>query len=551
MRDSKEMRSSVLRSLPLDDEQPRIIRRSPFFRSRWILAGLVLLVVFIVLLAVLVPTRRSRHSSTKKEQPRNLIFMIGDGFGPAQLALARAYQRQMSNDMSVSLPQDGFLVGSSRTQSSNSFITDSAAGATAFSCAAKTKNQRVSVGNDDAPCANLFEAATAEGFRVGIVSTSRVTHATPGSFSSHAVHRDNENHISQQQIERYSEVTGRPLDVILGGGMQHFLPESNTGSCRHDEKDLLAAARAKGYTLVENAPQLQSANKLPLLGLFASGHMSWEIDRASEQPSLTEMTRKALELLETATKKTDKGFALLVEGSRIDMACHMNDAATALHEILEFQNAWKLVQEFAERRGDTLVVATADHETGGLALGYQWTDKYPEYKYDLKPLSLIKNSTDELTFAVTELLLANNTDDLRDVVLMKWMGFSYDQAQLVASELHTKFQSIKADHPAVQPSDRPEELRSILVTTVNKACGIGFTTHGHTGVDVGVYAYGPGSTEFAGAHENSEIGEMLEDALELDISKLSDKVRGESVRNDDPVYSCPGDGFWDKKKHNY
>ncbi|KAJ3011707.1 UNVERIFIED_CONTAM: hypothetical protein HDU68_001572, partial [Siphonaria sp. JEL0065] len=272
----------------------------------------------------------------------NVIILVSDGFGPASQTLARNYNAYIKNlGPEALLPLDHILVGSSRTRSSSSFVTDSAAGATAFSCALKSYNGAIGVNPDGIPCGTVLEAAKLRGYLTGLVATSRITHATPGSFSAHVIDREMEDEIAVQQIGNYS--LGRMVDLAFGGGACHFKPQTggNMDSCRLDEKDLLQWGRDKfGWNFVDSVDAFRGLAvdvRLPILGLLTPDHMSYEIDRdPTKEPSLKEMALKALDILSHATKKTRKGFFIMIEGSRIDMAAHSNDPASHVQEILAY-----------------------------------------------------------------------------------------------------------------------------------------------------------------------------------------------------------------------
>ena len=313
----------------------------------------------------------SSPSLVSHKTPRNLIFMVTDGMGPSQLTFARQYlvskmalAGEPSENNPVSLAQDRFLVGSSETISASSRVTDSAAGATAFSCGARTNNGHVGVLPSGEACGTVFEAAKAQhGYRIGTVSTSRVTHATPASFVAHVKNRNDENRIALQQIKN------NRVDLLLGGGRRHFVPKETAGSKRRDSHDLTLMAQKNGVSYVNSAQGLKNAvdgRKLPLLGLFADSHMEYEVDREKSrapgggvQPSLANMTSAALEILTGEGASSSPPFMLLVEGSRIDMAAHANDALTMAEEILAFQEAFQVVVDYVEQHPDTLVISVS------------------------------------------------------------------------------------------------------------------------------------------------------------------------------------------------
>ena len=240
------------------------------------------------------------------------------------------------------------------------------------------------------PCATVLEAAKRAGYRTGLVVTTRITDATPATFASHVRHREEEDSIARQLIGD-THPLGTVVDLVLGGGRCHFLGNETEGSCRGDNVDVLRIAQEDeekrgGYKVIgtrEEFDALEGGNaaKLPLLGLFALGDMPFEIDRRAEEgvndgssslllPSLEEMARTAMTALEVASKDGEKGFFLMVEGSRIDHAGHENDPAAQVHEVLAYDRAFGAVLEFLERsKEDGVLVETSDHENGGLCVG--------------------------------------------------------------------------------------------------------------------------------------------------------------------------------------
>jgi alkaline phosphatase len=331
-----------------------------------------------VIFAVCAQHRSHAPPATSPSLPakRNLIFMVSDGMGPASLSLTRSFRQYIDglpgND---TLVLDQHFWGSSRTRSTNSLVTDSAAGATAFSCGKKSYNGAVSIlpPNYD-PCGTVLEAAKRAGYTTGLVVTTDITDATPACFASHVVIRAMNDEIATQEIG--DGPLGRVVDLMLGGGRCHFLPNSTDGSCRLDDDDLVTRAKEKyGWNYINDRLGFDSLNggedvTLPLMGLFASRNIPFEIDRRnmnSVYPSLHEMAATAIRALEKATENSDKGFFLMIEGSRIDHAAHINDPAAHVHEILEYDRTFKSVVDFLEEsETEGVLVATSDHETGGL-----------------------------------------------------------------------------------------------------------------------------------------------------------------------------------------
>jgi len=335
----------------------------------------------VIVLAVW--TQHQRQTTTPPGRPtgkRNLVFMVSDGMGPASLSLTRSY-RQFVDDLPAddTLTLDRHFWGTSRTRSSMSLVTDSAAGATAFSCGMKSYNGAISMLPNYTPCGSVLEAAKRAGYTTGLVVTTDVTDATPACFASHVYFRAQNDEIAMQEVGE--GVLGRVVDLILGGGRCHFLPNTTEGSCRQDDVNVAEIAKEKhGWQYVDDRPGFDDLwagenVSLPALGLFAPRDIPFEIDRrnmAHVYPSLSEMAATALKALELATKDSDKGFFLMIEGSRIDHAGHINDPAAQVREVLEYDKAFKSVVDFLDKSSTPgVLVATSDHETGGLSTAYR------------------------------------------------------------------------------------------------------------------------------------------------------------------------------------
>ncbi len=288
---------------------------------------------------------------------RNVILLIGDGMGVNQVTLASVKATGPGGRLHMErLPVAGLV----RTHSANSLVTDSAAAGTAMAAGVKTNNGMIGMTPDGRKHGTILEAAKAKGMATGLVATSTITHATPASFGAHVESRKMEPAIAQQLI-------ANRIDVLLGGGRKHFLPRSNSASGRKDDLDLLAQAREAGYNYVQTVSELRSAREAPLLGLFQLDALT----TAEPEPSLAFMTRKAIRLLKKVNLNStvDRyGFFLMIEGSQIDWECHANNAAGSIRQTLLFDQAVEAAVDFALQDGRTLVLVTADHETGGMTL---------------------------------------------------------------------------------------------------------------------------------------------------------------------------------------
>jgi len=354
-----------------------------FWREVGLFAWATLATAIVIILAVMYQHKQTAHPNSsggdwKDGRPsgkRNLIFMVSDGMGPTSLSLTRSF-RQVESGLPIDdlLVLDQHLIGSSRTRSSSSLITDSAAGATAFSCGKKSYNGAISVLPDHTPCGTVLEAAKRAGYMTGLVVTTRITDATPACFAAHVNQREEEDRIAEQEVGEHP--LGRMVDLMLGGGRCHFLPNTTDGSCRGDDRDIVELAKSNGFSYVDDRNGFDGLNlgnsvKLPLLGLFASTDIPYEIDRRQMDdvyPSLDEMARTALKALSAATKDSNKGFFLMIEGSRIDHAGHGNDPVAQVHEVIAYDKAFASVLDFLDKDDvQGVAISTSDHETGGLA----------------------------------------------------------------------------------------------------------------------------------------------------------------------------------------
>ncbi|GAN08098.1 alkaline phosphatase [Mucor ambiguus] len=451
---------------------------------------------------------------------KNVIMMISDGFGPASETFARQYYQWLEHkDYKDMLPLDEIHVGQSRTQSSSSLVTDSAAGATAFSCAKKSYNGAIGVDPHELPCGTVLESAKLhKNMLTGLVVTSRITHATPAAFSAHVLDRDNENLIAVQQIG--NNPLGRTVDLMFGGGACEFTKNSSANSCRLDDRDLFTEAKEKfGWNVILNKPEYEALQvkdaELPLMALFAPGHMNFEMDRnPRQQPALHQMVTKALDILNTKAKEQDTGFFMMIEGSRIDMAAHNNDPAAHFHDILEYHRTAEIVKKFVDENPNTVVISTSDHETGGFTAGRQVGEDYPEYKWNPEVVHRVRNSSEVLANAwAASVNDAHSQNYLKKILIQSGLGIEDATPEEIEKITHWK-----------STGKTVEELSWYFSDMVSRRALLGWSTHGHTAVDVNLYAKGDGTEVLRGSHENTDIGDFMIDFLGLDVNDLTRKL---------------------------
>ena len=370
-------------------------------------------------------TDSSSPATPAATPPKNVIFFLGDGYGMVPMTAARIYTAGEDGELTIdTFPETAFV----KTYSNDAQVTDSAPSMSAYMTGVKMNNEVISMSSDTqaldgngapylsgadstcpasgngTPVTTLLELAKAAGRATGVVTTTRVTHATPAATYAHVCHRDGENTIAAQLVPGgagYNAQLGDGVDVVLGGGWQHFLPKgAAAGSSRSDTRDLVAEMKAKGYGYVTDRAGLLATptTTARLLGLFTKGHMNFDLDRdPAAEPSLAEMTTAAMGVL-AATRKT--GYFLMVEGGRIDQALHPTLARKAMQDAKAFDEAIKAAIAKAKLTdptlANTLIVVTADHDhtmvmNGYAALTGKTTDTHPGI------LGLMRSYTDPTT----------------------------------------------------------------------------------------------------------------------------------------------------------
>jgi len=300
------------------------------------------------------------------EKAENIILFIGDGMGEGPRTAARW----------VKVGPEGLLAmdamsasGWSRTLNASGETTDSAAGATAIATGYKTDNGMVGMdpaGND---LTTILETARAQGKAVGLVTTTQITDATPAAFAASAAQRSDSDLIALQLLDA-------GIDLLLGGGENRFLPPTETGvhpdpGVRGDARNLIAEATANGYLHLADAAGLaliDPAARPRLLGLFAD-----ELMARPASPTLAAMTQKAIDIL----AQDPDGFFLMVEGGLIDKAGHAHDAVSVIADTIALDEAVAVGQSFALTEPETLIIVTADHDTGGMELSTVSGDEGP------------------------------------------------------------------------------------------------------------------------------------------------------------------------------
>ncbi|WP_043816274.1 alkaline phosphatase [Rubrivivax gelatinosus] len=449
-------------------------------------------------------------SSAKPAAPtKNVLFFLGDGMGMTTMTAARIYSVGEDGELTMDqLPETAFV----HTYSNDAQVTDSAPSMSAYMTGVKMNNEVLSMSPDtravDAagkpyhvkydstcpasngtPVETLLEQMKAAGYGTGVVTTTRITHATPAATYSHVCHRDAENTIAAAMVPGgagYNAKLADGIDVVFGGGSSYFQPSTVSGGLRNDGRDLIAELKAAKYGFAANKTEFDALpidGRTKIAGLFTKSHMAYDLDRdPAKEPSLAEMTAKAIDAL--AARK--KGFFLMVEGGRIDHALHATNARRALQDTVAFDQAIKTalqkMQAVDPGLKNTLIVVTADHDHTLQMNGYaQRTGKTEAGKPGV--LGVVKNYVNGAP--------STDVDGNPYTVL----GFGNGPRRLATRG--------PIDDATLEGADYLQEAVVPLASE----------THG--GADVFLGAQGLGADGFAGTIDNTEVFGLIKKAIGL------------------------------------
>ncbi|MDX9734559.1 MAG: alkaline phosphatase [Thermoanaerobaculia bacterium] len=473
-----------------------------------------------------------------RPRAKNVILLIGDGMGVAHRTAARVLSRgyvqgKANAPLSMdTLPFNGLLM----TSSLDSLITDSAPGAHNYSTGNKTNNGMEGVFPDNTPAEDdnprLEHLSSFIGRQLGkvtgIVSDAFLTDATPAAFLAHTQNRGNGTLIAGQYFDLRS---ASQLKVLLGGGGYHFIPKSQTGSRRTDERNVVGEFRADGWSFVETKTALDayspSGSDPRLLGLFHLDNMSVAFDKLGfgdpavngpflDQPFLRDMTEKAIEVLSTYPN----GFFLMVEAAHIDKQAHRMDAERSIYDVIQLDHAVQVALDFAmqtnsdaDPENDTLVIVSADHECAGVTLpGVGRPEKKGTRDY-VKTYNYRSGRNDPDTLNFTDYVDANhdgypdNPDTGRKLIVN--FGANSDRYEDWASAAKPKDPGVTQNGVALaNPNDPDKDAPGgyLIVGVVENGVsgGDANTQAVHTLSDIPISAYGPGASQFARVTDNTE-----------------------------------------------
>ncbi|MDZ5472206.1 alkaline phosphatase [Bacillus sp. 31A1R] len=455
----------------------------------------------------------NQSTQLKEKAPKNIIVMVGDGMGLGQMEVARQLEYGKTGVLNMEKLENVALM---RTYSANNMVTDSGAAGTAIATGQKTNNEVIGSDPEGKEVDSILDLFQANGKKVGIISTNTVFDATPAAFGGSAPNRWTGSDALAQQFY------DNKIDVILGGGSKPF------------SEELLAKFKNDNYAIAKDKTELKNAeNTGKLLGLFHPSYMNYNLDKEennSQEPTLNEMTSKALDVL----SKGKKGFFLMVEGARIDHAAHAADITGVWKETIEFDNTVKDIVNWAKKDKNTLVVVLADHETMGISA---------TENMNIEALKKIEVSPEYMASKLEK--DANGEYTLETV---KSVFSTYAHIELTDEEATTFLQNVKDNQGKVYPAHKIGwEIGSVIakynkVGVSDRTVRAESSTGGHTANMVPVFATGLGSSDFEGVLDNTDISKLIAKAAKLEF------VPGQEVEKQYTDFPKSSTGYKEVKK---
>lgn len=426
-----------------------------------------------------------------QQRARYVFFFIGDGMGKEQRKAADLYFQAMTNNPQAKLLMNNLPVsGLSQTRSANSDVTDSAAGGTALACGCKTDNGVIGLASDrTTPLHSLAYHAHQAKMKVGILSTVPLDHATPAVFYAHQPKRNMYPEISMELIQS-------PYDYFAGGPMYGRI---------QNKTDILDLATKNGFTVTRNRQQLQDTKPgmrvIQVCGNARSFNnaLPWDMDQNETDMPLAELVTHAIRLLHG-----DNGFFMMAEGGMIDWASHSNALTDVAREGINLNNAVQVAYDFYKQHPDeTLIVITADHETGGMQ---------PIGTPDFKPLLQQKQSYDMFKELLKTLVKEKKSFDEAQKLASAFFNLP-TLAQDEIDTLQKGWDSLLSGTPIKHAAGANDPFTEACLMYQARQSGYRFTTHGHSGADVPVTAVGTGAETFAGTYDNTQVPRKIFQAM--------------------------------------
>jgi alkaline phosphatase len=468
------------------------------------------LVIFLTVTALNIRVFAILPAGDDPQKAKYVFLFIGDGMGLAQVNLTEAYLAALEDKIGfehlnfTKFPQ----VGLASTYANNKMITCSAAAGTALATGHKTNIGRISMDPaGSVPYESIATKAKRYRYKVGVVTSTSIDHATPSVFYAHQPDRD-------MYFEIGIQLTQSNFDFFAGGGF--LIPD---GTWQGKEVNLIKLAGENGFNVVNTRDGFEKlatgGGKTLVLSprLSSEASLPFSLDMDPGDITLADYVSKAISMLDN-----EKGFFLMVEGGKIDWACHKNDGAAAIQEVIAFDKAIGNAVAFYENHPDeTLIIVTADHETGGLALG----NKETGYDSHIGLLKYQKSSVEELNKIVAQFRVNKSGDSEADFnrmlkVLESVMGLNSRQRNTLLtdgeiSQLKTAFvESVYATGVEKGIYGNDEPFMDMAVGILDKKASIGWTSNAHTCVNVPVYTIGTGAERFSGYIDNTDIPKFIQ-----------------------------------------
>lgn len=449
------------------------------------------------------------NSQQQATKAKYIFFFIGDGMGIQQVNIAQLYKDSVLSD-TAGITFTRFAVNSFATNyATNRYIPCSAAAGTALSTGTKTSIGTLGMNADHTD--SLYSIAKTflqSGYKVGILTSVSIDHATPAAFYAHQSSRGSYYDIAKDLLKsRYH--------FFASGG---FLQPNGDGK-DSTQLSIYELGKRRGVAFTSTFPGIDSLRAVNAQTVvYSAPHaapsstLQYDIDRVSTDVTLADITRKAIEYLDNP-----KGFFMMVEGGKIDWACHDNDAATAIHEVIAFSDAvGKAIEFYRKHPNETLIVVTADHETGGMSLGNYANG----YKNSLRILSRQRVSKEQLHIAISNMIARNEKPSFNQILqlLEDKLGLSgndpkyklttqeVEQLKEGYSKVFANGGSTATTHSIYTTSD-PISDRAVEI--LNRKAGIGWTSGSHTGSPVPVYVLGAGQGLFHGSLDNTDLPKLI------------------------------------------
>ena len=410
--------------------------------------------------------------------PKYIFYFIGDGMGPSHVLGTELYLGELQGVIGrpqklcfTQFPESAFVT----TYSATNGVTDSAASGTALSTGHKTYNAAIGVGRDTVEVYSVAADLADKGMAIGVATTVPINHATPSAFYAHNMSRHNYDEIAPWMLEA-------GYDFYAGGDVKGY---DETRKNVYDKAKEQGYAIARGYN--DYLAKAEGAEKIMLYQKNVATELPYAINRTEKDLTLAQITAAGIDFLE---EKSKKGFFMMIEGGKIDYAAHNDDGATVFQEVLDFDAAVAVAYEFYKKHKDeTLIIVTADHETGGLVLGYRG-----DYTLNLKALSSQKVSVERMI----EILQAEKEST--------WERLE----QLVKENIGVGIRNKKANGERVTVDyDLAREIAYNAVYDLNRSAALSWASGNHSGTFVPLFAIGKGADMFNGVIDNTDIPKII------------------------------------------